>query len=152
MIHHIFYQVQPTSVLTEWLEQHEAHSDVMNLIAVPQLWVHTVKGQSALDGTDIDLQAKLLYLANLNHLYIRENDAALDVQTILIELLGAAPWTSAVFDRWWTLHRYELEESSEAVIDDLAHQDLAVLAKTGQPGVDAWLDTLIERKKAEAAS
>lgn len=147
-----YYRIQGKPELLEKLSG-ITNKDVVGLLANPVLWVYSERAFSLRRITlgTIEVQMKLLFLANLSHLYLSHNNDA-DIVQPLRALLGDPPIKIEIFDQWWSIERYRDSEYLSDVPDEIASETLKLLAETGNDFIDGWLKNLIAQKEASEKS
>lgn len=98
----VFYLVRPSALLLAHVAEHPEAKTLGESVVVSQSQPFPVDHDYVGQTEDHETFAKLCYLAS------RERDRALSNDAALSELLGSAPLTVAVFDRWWSLERIGL--------------------------------------------
>jgi hypothetical protein len=143
-----YYIIRPTERLRERLER--CDPDVAVLLGEPVLWSKWEGGRTVWTPQDYEAQVKLLFLAHLRSEYLVGDGNKSELRDLLEELLGKPPFDLRVFDRWWTLERFEgINESFEDVEKLLGVEGLKLLAKPQSTLVAAWLTDMTKEKRGK---
>lgn len=147
-----YYRIQGKPELIDILSG-IPNENVVGLLADPVLWLYSERAFSLSRITlgTIEVQIKLLFLANLNHHYLSDNNDS-DIVQPLKALLGDPPINIEIFDKWWSIKLYEGSEIVDLVKTDIGSEDLKLFAETGNDFIDGWLKNLIAKKEASEKS
>jgi hypothetical protein len=127
-----YYIIEPTATLKEKLTLLDP--DLAELISESVFWdYHRVGHVHGNTGDDI-AEVKLLFLANLMSEYLSGGSYQ--------ELLGTSCISLEVFDKWWTIKRYLVDESFAEVEKRLDSSVVSCFVKTGIERVDLWIDKM----------
>jgi hypothetical protein len=124
-----FYLVEPLPALAQHLRGH-ADPNLTEILLEPLLFRRREGGSSDWLNADREALAKLLFLASLREYAKSEEGFA--------ALFGSASVSVAVFDRWFQVRRFEIEQELELLEPGLRESPLPV-EPTGRLAVDEWL-------------
>jgi hypothetical protein len=135
------YIIRPAEALKERLRQ--AGPDIGDVLGRPLLWTKKEGGRTAWTDDDYVAQVKLLFLLNLWSDYVVGAGEDQSLKTFLQEAMGEPPFGEEVFDRWWTVERFDgADESFEEAEERLTLAHPHLLANSVLPRVEAWLSGL----------
>jgi hypothetical protein len=145
-----YYLVKPNANLQTVLKLHPEMSLPPRLLKADD-----IKGLSADEQME---SQKLFHLAGMaDYLHIlsdpddlysaADNEKRHRKYLVMKSLLGAAPYTRAVFDRWWTIERMNAMLSYEDVLKRLPISALEQVAESDSEALTAWLSGVIKGKK-----
>jgi hypothetical protein len=137
-----YYCIRPTTQLLEKLRA--GPSDVETWLGQPELWKNVEYDGAWLPEHHI-MQIKLLFLMNFRQTYISHSKDD-EIKTFLESLLDPLLVSAEVFDKWWKIERFELDENAPEIENSLETATLDSVTPTGIPLVDAWITYLIEKK------
>jgi hypothetical protein len=144
MRYEAFYVIRPAAALKEYLQQ--ADPDVATFLSRPLLWTKKEGGVTAWTDEEYLAQSKLLFLLNLWSDYVIGAGEDESLKTALEEILDAPPFNESLFDRWWSIERFDgVDESFEEAEDRLCVEQPHLLASSTLPRVEAWLSQLEKR-------
>lgn len=104
----------------------------------PLMWSKKEGGRTAWTEEDYIAQVKLLFLLNLWSEYVVHVGEDPILKLFLEEIIGRPPFNQELFDRWWTVERYEgVDESFEDVVERLAMQNPQLPAESELPFTNA---------------
>jgi hypothetical protein len=127
-----YYVIDQTATLKEKLTLLDP--DLAELLSETVFWdYHRVGDIHGNIGDDI-AEVKLLFLANLMSDYLSKD--------LYQELLGTSCISLEVFDKWWTVKRYLIDESFADVEQRLDSSVVSFFVKTGIGRVDLWIDKM----------
>ena len=127
-----YYLIEPTANLKEKLTLLDP--DLAELISETLFWdYHRVAYLQGNTGDGI-AEVKLLFLANLMSEYLSGD--------LYQEILGTSSISLEVFDKWWTVKRYLVDESFAEVEKRLDSSVVSYFVKTGIERVDMWIDKM----------
>ncbi len=116
------------------------------LLIDPVLWSRGEGGRTASGPAEWTEDFKLTYLLGLQMDYLGqapENEQQREFQALLQDLLGPAPWGVEVFDRWWTVERFDgVNEDADEIVERASLEDVQKLK-----GPEPWMERLVEQKK-----
>jgi hypothetical protein len=96
-----------------------------------------------------ECRVKLVFLGTIVEDYLQESN---DSMTWLRDLLGPSPYTSAVFDRFWTMEPTEILDSVETLSNQMSESTISMLSTTdvgnalAEKWASEWLRQLPARK------
>lgn len=144
MRYEAFYVIRPAAALQEYLQQ--ADPDMAAFLDRPLLWTKKEGGITVWTDEESLAQSKLLFLLNLWSEYVIGAGADESLKTLLEELLEAPPFDETLFDRWWTIDRFDgIDGSFEEAESHLNLEQPHLLARAASPRVAAWLLQLEKR-------
>src|SRR5215510_7399036 len=108
-----YYLIQPRPELAEWLRP-RTEPDVVELLTERQLIANDeFVGRTHWRDDENALRVKLLFVANLRDLIPLKDDDSCEA------ILGSREISVALFDRWWTVERFELEANADDYMAEL---------------------------------
>jgi hypothetical protein len=147
----LYYQIKGKTELRQKLADLTNDEGIFMLLTDPILWVYDKGIGSRFNLKAIELKVKLLFIANLNYLYLSEDKDSY-MGMLLKAVLGIPPISIDVFDQYWTITRYRDHETSDDVLESISAEDLKIFAETGYEFADNWLQYHIERKESAESS
>ena len=126
-----YYVIEPTAALKEKLTLLDP--DLAELISETVFWDYHRVSHAGKTEDDI-AEVKLLFLANLMSEYLSGDSYQ--------ELLGTSCISLEVFDEWWTVKRYLVDESFADVEKRLDSSLASYFVKTGRERVDLWIEKM----------
>lgn len=133
-----YYVIRPTAALKERLNMIKIDADLAEILFETKSWQHHRVGLVK-DGTGDDIaEVKLLFLANLMPDYLSKclYQTLLEENCISLEL----------FDKWWAIERYLVDEISAEVEERIDTAVARFFVKTGLERVDFWIDKMQKKK------
>ena len=128
-----FYLIDPRPDLPARLAG-RVDPDLAELLTEPVVLSHTEGGCHSLwQPEDHALRVKLVFLASLRQYDTLETDASVEA------VFGSSRISAALFDRWWTIRRLEIDDDTER-LEPLLVKHLDRVQRTGNEVVDRWLD------------
>lgn len=113
-----------------------AESGISDILLQPILTSRNYADRSAWRVTDSQLAVKLLYLARLReYVPLTDDESAL-------KILGSAVIAEDVFDRWWSIRIFRMEEGPSEQLHDYLAARIEKVEPTGNPLLDEWLKSL----------
>lgn len=130
-----YYLIQPRTGLAEWLRP-RVEPEVVELLTERQLVANDeFVGRTSWRDDENALRVKLLFVAGLRDLIPLKDDNSCEA------ILGSREISASLFDRWWTVERFELEANVDDYMAELT-RSLPSVPLTGNPVVDGWLSEL----------
>ncbi len=129
-----FYLVEPRPELAERLRDCVA-PELADLLMEPLLYRRQENTGSNWLAAERLLQVKLLFLADLRQYTPLAEDAG------FTRVFGSAQISMALFDRWWTARRFQVEEELETLEERLCSCKDRI-EPTGSSKVDDWVSSL----------
>jgi hypothetical protein len=142
MIYRAYYLIRPAERLI--VELNAFLDDSRILLYQSKLWINQ-EADSAWMPDDYVAQIKLLFLANLGQEYIDQSQST-PLSTFLIRLLDQPPWTTKLFDQWWTIERFTDVEIVEEVKQSLDTRAIEAITEIDHPLVESWLSKFVLKK------
>ncbi|MBD1835366.1 hypothetical protein H6F61_22435 [Cyanobacteria bacterium FACHB-472] len=125
-----YYVIKPTVAFKEKLANLDLDPDFVDILSETVFWsYHRVS-----DTEDDVLEVKLLFLANLMSEYLQTE--------LYKKVLGQSCISLEVFDNWWTLERYFIDETFSDVEKRIEPSIVTHFTKTGRKRVDLWIDKI----------
>jgi hypothetical protein len=147
MTYESYYFIRPSQALKDRLRQGDP--DVAELMSEPHLWTKKEGGITVWTDEDYTAQVKLLFLLDLWSEYVIHVGEDESLKLFLEEIMGLPPFSTATFDRWWTVERFEgIDECFEEISSRLSREYPHLLAKSDLPRVESWLSKLDQRVPA----
>lgn len=139
MRHTAYFLIEPKS---EALEVFPAVAeDLADLLLEPLMVSRCFAGRSVWRTQELELVVKLLFVARMREYspLSRDEDA--------IRVLGSSDVSTALFDRWWSIRRLNVDETSEEMESYLAALYHRVVP-TGNEVVDDFLSSFSRSEDA----
>lgn len=142
-----FYFIRPAQALKDRLRQ--VDPDIADLMSEPHLWTKQEGGITVSTENDYIAEVKLMYLLNLWSEYVLNVGEDKSLKLFLEEIMGHPPFNKELFDRWWTVERFEgFDESFEEIAERLGAENLHLAAKSDLPLVEYWMTRFDKRVPA----
>jgi hypothetical protein len=127
-----YYLIEPRSELREHL--HRRVDDALaDILLEPIVLCNSEGGRTIWTEKDHAMTVKLTFLASL-----KQYDPPLGTDAGFEHVLGSSLISIDLFDRWWTIRRLMLDDSTKMLWPYLAN-NLDRVKRTGNTLVDAWL-------------
>lgn len=130
-----YYLIKPSEALKNKLTMLDLEPDLSESIFQIQLWEHNRVNPIESEG-DI-AETKLLFLAKIKSLYLREDLYQRIIENHHISLED--------FDRLWVIERYFVEEYFAEVEEEIDPAIASEFVKTGIERVDLWIERLQQK-------
>lgn len=124
-----FYLVEPRGALEAHL-QGLLPGDLVELLCDPTVLRNSEGGRTAWTAVEHSLVVKLCYLAILRDYDLLSADSGFS------RVFGTAALSAHLFDQWWTLRRFDIDEDTAGLKRELASYKVEA---TGNPIVDDWI-------------
>jgi hypothetical protein len=142
-----FYFIRPAQTLKDRLRGSDP--DIAELMSEPHLWTKREGGLTIDTEEDYIAQVKVLFLINLWSEYVIGAGEDKSLKLFLEEIMGPPPFTKELFDRWWTVERFEgYDESFEEIAERLGAEHMHLAAKSDLPLVEYWMSKFDKRVPA----
>lgn len=125
----IYYIIEPKTKLKEILEGFE--SEFKELLFEKKVWANPEADRSGWDQDAHALRIKLLFLAFTKSDYSETREIEF--------LFNGRKINEALFDSYWELHRFELDEHTTDAEKNISMDSFNEMSDTGNPLVDAWI-------------
>lgn len=147
----VYYLIRPKDSLLRMVA--ECRTEIDSSLTSPQVWERTETTHDLSAPEHRIAYVKALFLAWLHHEHLASMCECTpdDFDLRLKEMLGPEPFTPSVFDQWWSIERFGVDNPSEKEI--LHYIGAESLRKVTAPGIDYATELLqywIERKKDDA--
>ncbi|MBD2004121.1 MULTISPECIES: hypothetical protein [Cyanophyceae] len=129
-----YYAIKPTVAFKEKLANLDLDPDLVDILSETVFWNYHRAG----DTEDDIIEVKLLFIANLMSEYLPTD--------LYKKILEQSCISLEVFDKWWTLERYFVDETFSDVEKRIEPSVGTHFVKTGRKRVDLWIDEI--QKKA----
>lgn len=135
MNHTVYFLIEP-NVGAKLEFPVRAEPWISAILLQPILTSRNYADRSAWRITDSQLAVKLLYLARLReYVPLTDDERAL-------KILGSAVIAEDVFDRWWSIRIFRMEEGPSEQLHDYLVARIDKVEPTGNPVLDEWLKSL----------
>ncbi|NES95923.1 MAG: hypothetical protein F6K32_11935 [Desertifilum sp. SIO1I2] len=125
-----YYVIEPTLSFKKKLVNLDIDNALVEILSETVLWSYHRAGNTEDDISEV----KLLFLANLmsEYLEIEVYKKVLDTFSISLD----------VFDKWWTIKRYFVDEVFSEIEKRIDPSVASHLIKTDRKRVDLWIDKM----------
>lgn len=132
---HGYYLIKPSEALKNKLTMLDLEPDLRESISQIQLWEHNRVSPIESEGDIAEI--KLLFLANIKSLYLRDD--------LYQDILENRHISLGIFDKWWGIERYFVEEYFAEVEEEIDPAIASEFVKTGIERVDLWIERLQQK-------
>ena len=135
MKYEAYYLIRPKERLARRLSA--SPSDMADILLETRLWSCGEGGRTVWGTEEYEAKVKLLFVANLVSEYSHDADfhQLFDDLTVSVE----------VFDTWWSLERYTVDETCETIESQLSPAVVNSIVEPSVPLVDKWVSYLREK-------
>lgn len=125
-----YYVIEPTAFFKKKLVSLYLDTELVDILCETVFWSYNRAGNTEDDISEV----KLLFLANLMSEYLEMDTYKKVLESSSISL--------DVFDKWWTIKRYFIDESFSDIEKRIDPSVAGHLIKTGVQRVDLWIDKM----------
>jgi len=125
-----YYVIEPTPSFNKKLVSLGIDNDLVDILSETVFWSYHRGSNTEDDNSEV----KLLFLANLMSEYLEQElyEKVFDTFSISLD----------VFDKWWTIKRYFIDEDFSEIEKRIDPSVASHLIKTGIKRVDFWIDQM----------
>lgn len=127
-----YYLIEARPALSERLVG-RVKDDFREFLLEPLMLTNGEGGRTAWRDEDHCLTVKLSFLASLKD-YVE-----LSADGSFLELFGAVKLSTSLFDKWWTIRRFEVDDSVEE-LQPFVKVAAQLMDPTGNSLVDRWIE------------
>jgi hypothetical protein len=138
MTYDVFYLIEPRAVLAEHLRE-RVEPDLVDVLLEPRLYRCKHSDRSVWFEQNRLVQTKLLFMAAQRGYSPISDDEG------FANAFGSATINVGLFDRWYTVRCFRIEDQLED-LEPRLRECLDSVRETGNPVVDEWLAELRARK------
>lgn len=136
MLFNAHYILSPKKELIALLETHELTLSAH--FGRSSIWTREEGGYGSPTEDQSMAAIRLLFIAHFRSVLLRLNIS--NKQQFLDEIMGSPPFSTDVFDKWWTIERLHKAEDFRDVVDRIAPEQFDLLAETGIPKIDYQIE------------
>lgn len=129
-----YYVIKPNAAFKERLTMKKIDTDLAGILSEISFWTHNKVNIIEKHPESDIAQVKLLFLASLMSDYLSNN--------LYQDLLEQSDISLEVFDKWWGVERYLLDEDFKDVEKRITPSIASCFTKTGIGRVDFCIDEM----------
>jgi hypothetical protein len=143
MLARVYYLFIPKQELLNLVK--DLSPDIKDIFSTTFMWSKYEGGITIRGSKENELEIKYFFLIKLWCDYWDSNSE--EVRETIKNIFGKPPFNIDVFDMWWRIEKFEVEEVFEEVRDSLTYEQLGLINETGNNLVDQAINFLRKEKK-----